>query len=65
MTLYNTRDLYGTTGLEFGTEYTDNTLYRINKRSGESTPILRLDRNFNGYVPIDFEAITCFPVCRR
>jgi len=64
LTLYNTKVLYGTTGYEFTSEGTDNILYKINKASGETVPITRLDKDFNGYVPGDFEAITCFPICK-
>jgi hypothetical protein len=64
LTFYNINTLYGTTGLEFGQEGTANTLYSINKETGEATPINRLGQSFNGYIPKDFEAVSCFPVCR-
>jgi hypothetical protein len=65
LTPYSRSALYGTTGIEFSEKRTAETLYRINKVSGESTPVIRLNKVFdNGYVPFDFEAISCFPVCR-
>ncbi len=64
LTLHNTKVLYGTTGIEFTGEGTENSLYSIDKASGETTRITRLDKDFNGYVPGDFEAISCFPVCK-
>ena len=63
LTLYNTKYLYGTTGLGFSSQGTDNTLYIIDKKTGQSTPITPLDLDFDGYRARDFEAITCFPVC--
>jgi SdrD B-like domain len=64
-TLYNSRYFYGTTGIEFANLGTDNTLYRIDKTSGKTEAVTRLDRTFDGYVPSDFEAISCFPVCKQ
>jgi uncharacterized repeat protein (TIGR01451 family) len=64
LTLYNRSTLYGTTGLEFGSYGTSNTLYKIDKISGETTAVKNLDQDFNGYIPSDFEAISCFPVCK-
>jgi len=64
LTLYNTRTLYGTTGNEFSQDGTDNSLYTIEKKTGIAKVITRLDQNFNGYIPEDFEAITCFPICK-
>jgi hypothetical protein len=52
--------LYGTTGLEFTGEGTDNTLYKIDSESGITEPVTRLDRDSDGYVPNDFEAVSCF-----
>ena len=63
LTFYNSRILFGTTGMEFESS-TGNTLYRINKDNGRTQPIVELDRNFNGLIPGDFEAIDCFPACR-
>ncbi|MEN8199164.1 MAG: SdrD B-like domain-containing protein, partial [Thermodesulfobacteriota bacterium] len=65
LTLYNARTLYGTSGIEYSYQGIDNTLYMIKKYTGETTKINRLDQNFNGYIPIDFEAIECFPVCGK
>jgi uncharacterized repeat protein (TIGR01451 family) len=62
LTLYNNNVLYGSTGMEFSG--TANTLYRIEKQTGETTPVNQLDQNINGYIPTDFEAISCFPICR-
>ncbi|MBU4234741.1 MAG: DUF11 domain-containing protein [Proteobacteria bacterium] len=64
LTFYNTTTLYGTTGYEFQGMGTANTLYRINKDNGEVTPVKQLEQNLNGYIPSDFEAVSCFPVCR-
>lgn len=64
LTLYNTRVLYGTSGVEFTDKGTDNSLYRIDKQSGATEIITRLDQNFNGFIPTDFEAISCFPICK-
>lgn len=64
LTLYNARTLYGSTGIEFGAEGTANTLYWIDKATGETRRISRLDKDFNGLVPNDFEAISCFPICK-
>lgn len=64
ITLYKGKVLYGTTGVEFTSEGTDNTLYKIDKVSGETVGVSRLDRDLNGYIPVDFEAISCFPVCK-
>jgi uncharacterized repeat protein (TIGR01451 family) len=64
LTLYNTRVLYGTTGYEFTSEGTDNILYKIDKASGETVPVTNLGKDFDGYVPKDFEAISCFPICK-
>ncbi len=63
-TSYNHDFFYGTTGLEFREQGTDNSLYRIEKSSGTTEFILRLDQEFDGYIPGDFEAIACFPVCK-
>lgn len=64
LTLHDKNTLYGTTGLEFMGEGTANTLYKIDKQTGETKAITRLDKNFDGYVPTDFEAISCFPICK-
>ncbi len=63
LTFYHGTTLYGTTGFEFNGTGTSNTLYRIDKAGGSTTMIRRLDDDFNGLVPSDFESITC-PVCR-
>ena len=57
---FNQSILLGTTGVAFANE-TSNTLYVINKNSVTGKPILKLNQNFNGYVPSDVEAITCSP----
>ncbi len=62
LTLYNNNVLYGSTGMEFGG--TANTLYKIEKQTGATTPVNQLDQNINSYIPTDFEAISCFPICR-
>jgi hypothetical protein len=64
LTFYNTNTLYGTTGYEFPELGTSNTLYQINKDTGEATPVSQAGTRIGGYVPYDFEAISCFPVCR-
>lgn len=64
LTFYNSNTLYGTTGIEFQQEGSANTLYHINKDTGEATPINGLGQGFDGYMPRDFEAVSCFPVCR-
>jgi uncharacterized repeat protein (TIGR01451 family) len=64
LTLYNRSTLYGTTGLEFSSYGTSNTLYKIDKISGETTAVKKLDQDFNGYIFNDFEAISCFPICK-
>ncbi|RTZ94981.1 MAG: hypothetical protein DSY90_14575, partial [Deltaproteobacteria bacterium] len=63
LTFYNDTTLFGTTGMEFESS-TGNTLYRINKDNGQTQPVIGLDKNFNGLIPRDFEAIDCFPACR-
>jgi len=63
LTFYNASTLFGTTGVEFMNS-SANSLYRIDKNTGKTTPLIRLDQNFNGYIPGDFEAIDCFPTCR-
>ncbi len=64
LTLYDPSKLYGATGTEFTARGTANTLYEIDKLSGECRAITRLDKNFDGYIPRDFEAISCFPICK-
>lgn len=64
MTFYNSNTLYGTTGYEFPDLGTSNTLYQINKDTGEATPVSKTGKSFEGYIPHDFEAVSCFPVCR-
>ncbi len=63
LTFYHGSSLYGTTGFEFPNRGTTNTLYRIDKATGTSEAILRLDQNFNGLIPNDFESIAC-PICK-
>ena len=64
LTLYNNKTLFGTTGTEFVGTNTANSLYKIDKASGETTFVSRLDKNFDGLVPRDFEAIECLPICK-
>jgi len=64
LTLHNHKTLFGSTGVEFGSFGTANSLYKIDRATGETTFVSKLDQSFNGYVPQDFEAITCFPVCK-
>lgn len=63
VTFVRDKTFYGTTGVEFKSKGTHNSLYKISKGSGFVEFISRLDRNINGYVPSDFEAITCYPIC--
>lgn len=63
-TSYNQIFFYGTTGLEFQEQLTDNSLYKIEKSSGTTEFVICLDQEFEGYIPGDFEAIACFPVCK-
>jgi protocatechuate 3,4-dioxygenase beta subunit len=64
LTLYNNKTLFGTTGLEFGSQGTSNSLFKVEKDTGVTTFVTRLDKNFGGYVPGDFEAIECLPICK-
>ena len=64
LTLYNNKTLFGTTGTEFVGTNTANSLYKIDKASGVTTFVSRLDKNFDGLVPRDFEAIECLPICK-
>lgn len=64
LTLYNARALYGTTGIEFEAEGTANGLYRIDKATGDTSEVTLLGKGFNGLIPNDFEAISCFPICK-
>jgi hypothetical protein len=61
LTFFDNGILFATTGIELATEGTDNTLYRIEIHSGVAEPVTRLDHNFNGYIPEDFESIECYP----
>ena len=64
LTVYNHKYFYGTTGVEFPDLKTDNTLYRIEKATGRTEAVTRLDRTVKGYEPFDIEAISCLPVCK-
>ena len=64
LTLFSLNSLYGVSGFEFSAAGTSATLFRINKNTGESTPVTNLAQDFNGYIPDDFEAITCYPICK-
>ena len=64
LTLYNNKTLFGTTGTEYAGEMTANSLYKIEKTSGKTTFVSRLDQDFDGLVPGDFEAIECLPICK-
>jgi hypothetical protein len=61
LSFHTINTLYGTSGVKFEVEGTENSLYRIDKTTGETVPVTRLDKNFDGYIPSDFEAIDCFP----
>ncbi|MEN8199734.1 MAG: SdrD B-like domain-containing protein, partial [Thermodesulfobacteriota bacterium] len=62
-TIYNHNHYYLTTGIEFVALGTDNTLYKVDRQTGQTEKIIRLDQQFDGFTPIDFEGITCAPVC--
>lgn len=64
LTYYNSSTLFGTTGTEFQQQGTANTLYIIHKDTGAVSPVSRLEQSFNGYIPKDFEAVSCYPICR-
>jgi hypothetical protein len=64
LTLYNNKTLFGTTGTEFSGQGTSNSLFKIEKETGVTTLISHLDQDFNGYIPGDFEAIECLPICK-
>ncbi len=64
LTFYHGNNLYGSTGVEFPEMGTDNSLYHIDSQTGTTERVIRLDQNFDGYIPNDFEAVACHPVCR-
>lgn len=64
LAFHSSGTFYGTTGIEFAWEGTANTLYRIDRATTSAEKITRLDRDFDGLIPSDFETISCFPVHR-
>jgi flagellar hook assembly protein FlgD/fibronectin type 3 domain-containing protein/subtilase family serine protease len=64
MTLYNNTTLCGTTGMRFADQSTHDTMYVIEKETGKAEAMIPLDQDFDGYLPHDFEAISCFPICK-
>jgi hypothetical protein len=64
LTLHNHQTLFGTTGTEFASYGTANSLFKIDRATGETTFVSKLDQSLDGYVSTDFEGITCFPICK-
>jgi hypothetical protein len=65
LTYYNDDLFFGTTGIETNTVpgVFKSSFYVIELNSRKSERIIDLEQNFNGYVPYDFEAVTC-ELCR-
>ena len=61
LSYYNDDLFFGTTGIETNTRpgVSKSSLYIIELNPMNSERIISLDQNFNGYVPYDFEAVTC------
>ena len=56
---------FGTTGIETGNQQSENRngFFKIKIDPMTSNKIIDLDQNFNGYLPYDFEAVSC-RICR-
>ncbi len=63
LTFYYRNTLFGTTGTEFTDHGYNNSLFRIDLRTGKAVRIQDLDKPINGFTPYDFETISC-PVCK-